>query len=232
MNENNRILLCEDDPNLGTLLREFLNAKGYKTTLATDGAEGIKLFKRESFDFAILDVMMPIKDGFAVAKEIRAIDKKLPILFLTAKSLEEDMLKGFDAGADDYMTKPFSMDVLLARIQVILRRSAPFPVSKEEDVQFKVGEFQYDYHRQLLITKAKEELKLTTKENELLFLLCKNMNGILERNFALKAIWGDDNYFNGRSMDVYIAKLRKLMASDPKVQIINVHGKGFKLLDS
>lgn len=232
MNNTTRILLCEDDPNLGTLLKEFLNAKGYKTTLAQDGAEGIKMFKRESFDFAILDVMMPVKDGFAVAKEIRSIDKKLPILFLTAKSLEEDMLKGFDSGADDYMTKPFSMDVLLARINVIMRRSSPFPVSKEEDVQFQIGNYSYDYQRQVLINKSKEEQKLTTKENELLFLLCKNKNGILERNFALKAIWGDDNYFNGRSMDVYIAKLRKLMVLDPKVQIINVHGKGFKLLDN
>ncbi|MCB0762219.1 MAG: response regulator transcription factor [Flavobacteriales bacterium] len=229
MKNNVRILLCEDDPNLGSLLTEYLNAKGFETTLATDGAEGLKFFKRQPFEFLILDVMMPVKDGFTLAEEIRQLDRHVPILFLTAKSMKEDTLKGFKVGADDYMTKPFSMEELLVRINAILRRSAAIPEQGEEEVNFQIGKFDFDYNSQKLSLSG-EESKLTTKENELLYLLCKHKNGLLERDYALKAIWGDDNYFNGRSMDVYIAKLRKHLKDDPKVEIINVHGRGFKLL--
>jgi len=228
MKRKTRILLCEDDPNLGALLKDYLNAKGFEAELAVDGVEGLKEYRRSSFDFLILDVMMPQKDGFTLASEIREEDKHTPILFLTAKSMKEDTLEGFKAGGDDYMTKPFSMEELLARINAILRRSAALP-DDDEEVQFQVGNYTFDYHKQRLISGG-FEVKLTTKEKELMYLLCKNKNGVMERGYALKAIWGDDNYFNGRSMDVYIAKLRKHLKNDPAVEIINIHGKGFKLL--
>jgi two-component system, OmpR family, response regulator len=221
-----KILLVEDDPNLGLLLKEYLNAKGHNCSLATDGQKGYDTFVKGNFDFLILDVMMPVKDGFTLAEEIRGIDKKVPILFLTAKSLKDDTLKGFSVGADDYMTKPFSMEELLVRMQAILRRTGE---DEEETLgEFQIGKYYFNYNEQSL--KLGEDIqKLTTKENELLKLLCKNINGVLERNHALKAVWGDDNYFNGRSMDVYIAKLRKYLGEDPNVEIVNVHGKGFKL---
>jgi DNA-binding response OmpR family regulator len=227
MSKKIKVLLVEDDPNLGLLLSEYINAKGYECTLRVNGQEGYDTFVKDEFDFLIFDVMMPVKDGFTLAKEVRGIDKTTPILFLTAKSLKEDTLKGFNVGADDYMTKPFSMEELLARMNAILRR---VPVEEESDQgHYKIGKFDFDYQQQLL-TFNNESSKLTTKENELLKLLCKNKNGVLERNDALKAVWGDDNYFNGRSMDVYIAKLRKHLKSEPNIEIINVHGKGFKLL--
>lgn len=220
------ILLVEDDPNLGSLLKEYLIAKSYDCTLATDGQKGYDVFVKGEFDFLILDVMMPVKDGFTLADEIRGIDKHVPMLFLTAKSLKEDTLKGFSVGADDYMTKPFSMEELLVRIQAILRRVG---TAEEENVgEYQIGKYYFNTEEQVL--KLGSDLqKLTTKENELLKLLCKNINGVLERNHALKAVWGDDNYFNGRSMDVYIAKLRKYLKEDENVEIVNVHGKGFKL---
>lgn len=231
MKKTPKILLCEDDQNLGLLLSEYLNAKGFETSLATDGAEGMKLFRRENFDFVILDVMMPQKDGFTVAREIRESDRHTPILFLTAKSMKDDTLEGFRAGADDYMTKPFSMEELLMRVNAILKRAAALPEEGEEVTEFEIGKYRFDYNRQrITIAGSEDEERLTTKENELLYLLCKNKNGLLERNYALNAIWGDDNYFNGRSMDVYIAKLRKHLKDDPAIEIINVHGKGFKLL--
>lgn len=230
MKKKVRVLLCEDDPNLGTLLSEYLNAKGFETELAIDGQEGSKLVKRNTYDFLILDVMMPVKDGFTLAREIRQEDKHTPILFLTAKSMKEDALEGFEAGADDYMTKPFSMEELLARMNAILRRSAALPEDDGVPQLFDIGTYTFDYNTQRLVSSLGNEEKLTTKENELMYLLCKNKNGVMERSFALKAIWGDDNYFNGRSMDVYIAKLRKHLKDDPKVEIINVHGRGFKLL--
>ena len=227
MSNKTNILLVEDDPNLGLLLSEYLNAKGFNCTLKVNGQEGYDTFIKESFDFLIFDVMMPIKDGFTLAEEIRGVGKNVPILFLTAKSLKEDTLKGFKVGADDYMTKPFSMEVLIARINAILRRT---PTSTEaKNGIYEIGLFRFNHQLQKLTTDN-SETKLTTKENELLKLLCKNKNGILERNDALKAVWGDDNYFNGRSMDVYIAKLRKHLKLDDSIEIINVHGKGFKLL--
>lgn len=231
MKRNVRILLCEDDPNLGSLLSEFLTVKGYETTHAKDGGEGLKQFRRSTFDFLILDVMMPVMDGFSLAEEVRKTNKHVPILFLTAKSMKEDTLKGFKVGGDDYMTKPFSMDELLVRVQAILKRSAALPDPGDEVQEFDIGKFHFDYNKQKL-TGGSQETKLTTKENELLYLLCKHKNSLMERQYALNAIWGDDNYFNGRSMDVYIAKLRKHLKEDEAVEIINVHGRGFKLLDS
>lgn len=222
-----KILLVEDDPNLGLLLKEYLVAKGHNTTLCTDGQKGYEAFNNESFDFLILDVMMPVKDGFTLAKEIRGIDKKVPMLFLTAKSMKEDTLLGFEAGADDYMTKPFSMEELLARMNAILRRTGG--ASESEQEVYSLGSFAFKWKERLLDLNG-ETVKLTTKENDLLKLLCKNANGILQRNDALKAVWGDDNYFNGRSMDVYIAKLRKRLKADSSIEIMNIHGKGFKLL--
>ena len=231
MSDSNQlsILLCEDDPNLGRLLSDYLKAKGFETTWAKDGVEGLKEFHRNAFDFIILDVMMPRKDGYQVAEEIRRENKHLPILFLTARSTNEDTLEGFKVGADDYMTKPFSMEELVLRIQAILRRSAALPEEGEEVTEFKVGLYAYDYNTQSLNLKG-EPQRLTTKENELLFMLCKHKNALLERSHALRNIWGDANYFNGRSMYVYIAKLRKHLRGDDRIEILNVHGKGFKLV--
>lgn len=223
-----KLLLAEDDPNLGTLLSEYLGAKGFNVTLCKDGDEGLKAFSKQSFDFIILDVMMPLKDGFTLAREIRNVNKTVPILFLTAKSMKEDTLKGFEIGADDYVTKPFSMEELLVRINAILRRAGNVE-EEEERHEFEIGKYHYNHLNQKLELNGKE-IKLTTKENELLFLLAKSMNGVMERNFALNTIWGDDNYFNGRSMDVYIAKLRKHLSGDPGIEIVNVHGRGFKML--
>jgi DNA-binding response OmpR family regulator len=229
MTSKTRILLAEDDPNLGTLLQEYLEAKDFETVLCADGDKAFKTFSKQQFDFVLLDVMMPVKDGFTVAKEIRTINKKIPIIFLTAKSMKEDTLKGFNLGADDYITKPFSMEELLVRINAVLRRTEAYQEEAEERKYFELGIFVFDFERQIL-KDDKDEVKLTTKESELLHLLCINKNGVLERNYALNAIWGDDNYFNGRSMDVYIAKLRKHLKKDPRIEIINIHGKGFKLL--
>lgn len=229
MTSKTRILLAEDDPNLGSLLQEYLEAKEFETVLCADGDKAFKTFSRQQFDFVLLDVMMPVKDGFTVAKEIRTINKKIPIIFLTAKSMKEDTLKGFSLGADDYISKPFSMEELLVRINAVLRRTDAYQEASEENKFFELGAFVFDFERQILKDDT-SEVKLTTKENELLHLLCLNKNGVLERNYALNAIWGDDNYFNGRSMDVYIAKLRKHLRKDPRIEIINIHGKGFKLL--
>jgi DNA-binding response OmpR family regulator len=226
MTKKTKILLVEDDPNLGLLLSEYLRAKDFPTTLKTDGVEGYDEYIRGDYNFLILDVMVPLKDGFTLAKEIREIDEKTPILFLTAKSMNADKLEGFKSGADDYMTKPFSMEELLARVNAILKRSGQ---NNDDKGPFKIGKFTFDPGSHTLATNEKS-IKLTTKENDLLFLLYRNKNAILDRNFALKKIWGDDSYFNGRSMDVYITKLRKHLKSDPDIEIINEHGKGFKLI--
>ncbi len=226
MSDKVKILLAEDDTNLGMLLSNYLKAKNFDVTLCVDGEIALRRFKEQLFDFIILDVMMPVKDGFTVAKEIRSVDTEIPILFLTAKSMKEDKLTGFEAGGDDYLTKPFSMEELLARINAILKRS--YKEGKKETV-FSVGDVQYDYLQQSIIIKA-DTKKLTTKENELFYLLVKQDGEVLDRNEALNHVWGDDNYFNGRSMDVYITKLRKYLSDSEKVEIINVHGKGFRLL--
>ncbi|MCR5394980.1 MAG: response regulator transcription factor [Bacteroidales bacterium] len=226
-NEKLRILLCEDDENLGMLLREYVQAKGFICDLYGDGDAGYKAFLKGHYDFCILDVMMPKKDGFTMATEIRTLNQDVPIIFLTAKSLKEDILEGFKIGGDDYITKPFSMEELLFRIEAILRRVKG---KKGKDVvAFHLGEFTFDVPKQQLI-RGEEVTKLTTKECDLLNLLCTHANEILERNFALKTIWIDDNYFNARSMDVYITKLRKHLKSDPSIEIINIHGKGYKLI--
>lgn len=222
-----KILLCEDDENLGMLLREYLITKGYDTTLCYDGEEGLKAFQNDSFDICILDVMMPKKDGFTLAMDIRHINTSVPIVFLTARALKEDIIEGFRIGADDYLTKPFSMEELTFRVEAILRRVQGTKV-KDKNV-YSLGDYVFDKQKQTL-SFGEESKKLTTKENDLLLLLCQNMNEILQRDFALKKIWVDDNYFNARSMDVYITKLRKLLSKDERVQIINVHGKGYKLV--
>ena len=224
-----RVLLAEDDRNLGNILKNYLDAKGYLTTLCVNGEEAIQTFSRKEFDFCILDIMMPVKDGFTTAKEIRAVNSKIPVLFLTAKTLQEDKLKGFEAGADDYITKPFSMEELLLRMQAILRRTEDPVKNSEQENIFTIGQYVFDFNRQLLTFRGKE-LKLTSKEASLLRLLCTNANQVLERSVALNKIWQDDSYFNARSMDVYIVKLRKYLKEDPSVELINVHGIGFKLV--
>lgn len=227
MSKGINLLLAEDDENLGTLLSTFLRSKGYTVDLAEDGKEALEKFRNKSYQFCIFDVMMPQMDGFSLAKEVREIDKKIPILFLTAKDMKDDKLKGFAIGADDYLTKPFVMEELLARIEAILRRSSADVLNQDEE--FMIGKLRYEPELRMLHL-SDDSKKLTTKENELLHLLVKNQNEILDRQATLRAVWGDDNYFNGRSMDVYIAKLRKLLKEDERIEIMNVHGKGFKLI--
>lgn len=225
--EKTKILLCEDDENLGMLLKEYLQAKNYDVTLMPDGETGYHSFLDEKFDMCILDVMMPKKDGFTLAQDIRKLNSIVPIVFLTAKSLKEDVLEGFKIGADDYITKPLSMEELLFRIEAILRRVSGKHISNESE--FRLGSLVFDSQKQT-ITSADRTIKLTTKECELLLLLVQNANNILERQFALKSIWLEDNYFNARSMDVYITKLRKILRADSDIEIINIHGKGYKLV--
>ena len=222
-----KILLCEDDENLGMLLREYLQAKGFVAELCADGEAGFKAFLKTKFDICVLDVMMPKKDGFTLAQEIRSANTDVPIIFLTAKTLKEDILEGFQLGADDYITKPFSMEELVFRIEAILRRTKG--KKSRESTVYRLGQFTFATQKQLLQIGEKQT-KLTTKENELLALLCTHSNEILQRDFALKTIWIDDNYFNARSMDVYITKLRKHLKDDPQIEIINIHGKGYKLI--
>lgn len=227
MDETVKVLLCEDDENLGMLLREYLQAKGFDTELCPDGEAGYRAFQKEKFDICVLDVMMPKKDGFSLASDIRMTNSDVPIIFLTAKQLKEDILEGFKIGADDYITKPFSMEELVFRMEAILRRVRG-KKSKERSV-YSLGKFIFDTQKQLL-SIGDVHTKLTTKENELLSLLCSHSNEILQRDYALKTIWIDDNYFNARSMDVYITKLRKHLKDDPAIEIINIHGKGYKLI--
>ncbi|KOF02938.1 DNA-binding response OmpR family regulator [Roseivirga ehrenbergii] len=224
-----KILLVEDDPNLGQILNEYLSLKGYETKLCRDGEEGVKAFKREAFDLCLFDVMLPKKDGFSMAKEIRRDDKVTPIIFLTAKSMKEDTIEGFKIGGDDYITKPFSMEELLLRIQAILRRTAEKNPQISDQKIFEFGSFRFDFDKQILSWDGGEN-RLTSKESELLRLLCLHENQPLDRSTALKIIWRDDSYFNARSMDVYIAKLRKMLKADESVQIITIHGSGFKLI--
>ena len=222
-----RILLCEDDENLGTLLREYLQAKGFDTELCQDGELGFRAFMKNKYDICVLDVMMPKKDGFTLAREIRQLNAEIPIIFLTAKTLKGDILNGFKIGADDYITKPFSMEELVFRIEAILRRVNG--KKNNEAATYQIGSFVFDTQKQTL-TRGEDVTKLTTKECDLLKLLCEHANEILQRDFALKTIWVDDNYFNARSMDVYITKLRKHLRPDSNVEIINIHGKGYKLI--
>ncbi|MDR0973116.1 MAG: response regulator transcription factor [Prevotellaceae bacterium] len=228
MDENKlKILMCEDDENLGMLLREYLQAKGFMAELYPDGEAGYRAFLKNKYDLCVFDVMMPKKDGFTLAKEVRAINPEIPIIFLTAKTLKEDILEGFKIGGDDYITKPFSMEELTFRIEAILRRVRG--KKTRDSVVYKLGKFTFDTQKQLL-SDGEAATKLTTKESELLSLLCAHANEILQRDYALKTIWIDDNYFNARSMDVYITKLRKHLKPDPSIEIINIHGKGYKLI--
>ena len=225
---NKRILLAEDDSNLGNLLKNYLTAKNYETSLFVNGSLALEAFSKSSYGLCILDIMMPEMDGITLAKTIRLIDNEMPIIFLTAKNQKEDILEGFKSGADDYITKPFSMEELLYRIEAILRRTSKTSINKKGDL-YSIGSYFFDPLKQILTYKD-QLISLTTKESELLDLLCRHGNEILERNYALKTIWIDDNYFNARSMDVYITRLRKYLKKDPSVKILNVHGRGYKLI--
>ncbi len=228
--EHAHILLVEDDTNLGSVLQEYMGIKGYTVELCRDGEAGWTRFQQGGFDLCILDVMMPKKDGFTLAKAIREIDERIPLVFLTAKSMQSDKIEGFRLGADDYIGKPFSIEELLLRVQAILRRSQTNQPSQTSNGEiFGIGEYIFDYPNQSLQHKQ-ETRQLTSREAELLRLLCQQMNQVLKREVALKSVWGDDNYFNGRSMDVFITKLRKHLKFDASVEIVNVHGSGYKLL--
>lgn len=225
--KTHRILLAEDDPNFGTVMHDYLDINDYEVTLCRDGKEAQEKFDKGFYDLCILDVMMPLMDGFALAKYIRSKNKEIPIIFLTAKSMKTDMLEGYRIGADDYITKPFDSEILLMKIKAILHRS------KDEDagkpMQFIIGSLQYDHKLRTLTTKE-TTYRLSPKEGELLRMLCLRMNDLLKRETALKKIWGDDNYFTARSMDVFVAKLRKYLSADPKIQLENIHGSGFRLM--
>ncbi|HEX3386064.1 MAG TPA: response regulator transcription factor [Mucilaginibacter sp.] len=226
-----RILLVEDDPNLGLLLQDYLQLKGkFEVVLCKDGDEGLKAFTRQQFDLLILDVMMPKKDGFTLGKEIRRINAKVPIIFATAKGMIEDKTQAFNLGGDDYITKPFRIEELLLRINALLKRVNNAEKTEEEkQTHFKIGRYDFDYTTQT-ISIGEHQQKLSTKEAELLRLLCLRKNEVLTREEALLNIWHDDNYFNGRSMDVFLSKIRKYLKDDTSVEIINVHGRGYKLL--
>ena len=228
--QKQKILLVEDDPNLGQILKEYLDIKGFETRLCRDGEEGFLAFEKNTFDLCIFDIMLPKKDGFSLAREIKVADKTTPVIFLTAKSMKQDTIEGFKLGADDYITKPFSMEELLLRIKAILRRSGNNVQSRPEAQIFEIGgfTFNYDLHQ---LTSKKSDIKLTSKEAELLKLFCLNINQTLDRSTALKIIWRDDSYFNARSMDVYITKLRKYLKEDPRLEILTVRGTGFKLVE-
>ncbi len=223
-----KLLVVEDDPNLGDILKEYLEMKGYEPTLCRDGEEGWNKFKKDKYDLCLLDIMMPKKDGFTLAKEIKKVQEDLPVLFLTAKNQKDDIIEGLKIGADDYLTKPFSMEELLLRITAILRRT-----QKSSEISalktYSFGDFVLHYDEQFIEGPGGKH-KLTSKENELIRLLASEVNKLVNRSHALKQIWGDDSYFNARSMDVYLSKIRKILKDDPKVQIITVHGEGFKLI--
>ena len=227
-----RILLVEDDPNFGVVLKDYLGLNDYHVTHAKDGIEGLIMFKNNSYDLCILDVMMPRKDGFSLAQDIRATDKEVPIIFLTAKTLKEDVLKGYSVGADDYLNKPFDSEVLLYKIKAILQRKDSDTSSDSEQFEFVIGQFFFNSKlRHLSIGENGEPQKLSPKESKLLKMLAIHKNDLMPRELALTKIWRDDNYFTSRSMDVYIAKLRKYLKSDENVEILNIHGEGFRLLE-
>ena len=229
--ENNRILLVEDDPNFGTVLKDYLSLNDYKVTLAKDGLEGLIMFKNDDFDLCILDVMMPRKDGFSLAKDIRSTNSEVPIIFLTARTMKEDVLKGYQSGGDDYLNKPFDSEVLLYKIKAILQRKETEQTIEEDVFEYKIGKFEFNSKLRHLSFDGGEIQKLSPKESKLLKLLAVHKNDLMPRELALTKIWRDDNYFTSRSMDVYIAKLRKYLKPDPNVEILNIHGEGFRLLE-
>ncbi len=228
---NKRVLLVEDDPNFGTVLRDYLALNDYDVTLAKDGLEGLIMFKNNEYDICILDVMMPRKDGFTLAKDIRATNTEIPIVFLTAKTMKEDVLKGYQVGADDYLNKPFDSEVLLYKISAILQRKSNNSDSNDEIIEFNIGKFHLNTNLRHLTFENEEFQKLSPKECKLLRLLVLHVNDLMPRELALTKIWRDDNYFTSRSMDVYIAKLRKYLKLDPNVEIVNIHGEGFRLIE-
>ncbi|MCB0460301.1 MAG: response regulator transcription factor [Flavobacteriaceae bacterium] len=227
---NKKILLVEDDPNFGTVLKDYLSLNDYNVSHAKDGLEGLIMFKNDDYDICILDVMMPRKDGFSLAKDIRATDPDVPIIFLTAKTMKEDVLKGYEVGADDYLNKPFDSEVLLYKIKAILQRKEVDVISEDEQFEFQIGKFHLNSKLRHLTLEGGEPRKLSPKENKLLKMLALHINDLMPRELALTKIWRDDNYFTSRSMDVYIAKLRKYLKDDPSVEIINIHGEGFRLI--
>jgi len=224
-----KILLCEDDTNLGMVLKNYLELNDYDVILERDGRLGLAAFQREKFDICLLDVMMPHMDGFTLAEEIRDVDPDIPLFFLSAKTMKEDIIQGYKLGADDYITKPFDSEVLMHKIRAILKRNEE--MNKEaENMEFDLGAFHFNPKlRELIIGDKKQTL--SPKENELLRMLAEHKNDLLPREKALKKIWGSDTYFNGRSMDVYIAKLRKYLKEDEKLEIVNIHGNGFRLVE-
>ena len=227
---NNRILLAEDDPNLGTVLKDSLELEDNYVELFADGEQAWKSFNKDDFDICILDVMMPLKDGFTLAKEIREKNQDVPIIFLTAKAMKEDVLKGYKVGADDYLNKPFDSEVLLMKIKAIIQRKAKDSIADSKEFEFQIGNFFLNSKLRFLTFHKENPVKLSPKENELLRLLALHKNDLMPRELALIKIWRDDNYFTSRSMDVYIAKLRKYLNKEDDVEIINIHGEGFRLV--
>ncbi len=228
--DNKKILLVEDDQNFGAILKDYLMLNDFDVTLAKNGMEGFEKFKKDTYDLCILDVMMPYKDGYTLAKEIREKNKEVPIIFLTAKSMKEDVLKGYKVGADDYLNKPFDSEVLLMKIRAIIQRKSSDTKTDVTKFEFIVGNFHLNSKLRFLTFNNDEPIKLSPKENELLKLLVLYENDLMPRELALTKIWRDDNYFTSRSMDVYIAKLRKYLKLDPNVEILNIHGEGFRLV--
>ncbi len=229
-NNNKNILLVEDDNNFGTLLKDFLSLHSYNVVLAKNGIEGFEKFKKSNFDLCVLDVMLPFKDGFTLAKEIREIDKDVPLFFLTAKIMKDDVLKGYKIGADDYLTKPFDSEILLFKIKSIFKRKKLLSNKEPEQNHFNFSGFKFDSKLRTLQFRNENPIKLSPKENELLKMLLSYSNDLMPRELALVKIWNDDNYFTSRSMDVYIAKIRKYLGKDSKIEIENIHGEGFRLL--
>jgi two-component system OmpR family response regulator len=230
MADAKNILLVEDDPNFGIVLRDYLNLNGFQVTLAKNGMEGFDKYKKGDYDLCILDVMMPYKDGYTLAKEIREDNTSVPIIFLTAKSMKEDVLQGYKVGADDFLNKPFDSEVLLAKIKTLLKRKSSQTTINQKQTDFQIGDFHLNAKLRFLTYKKEDPIKLSPKENDLLKLLALHLNDLMPRELALTQIWRDDNYFTSRSMDVYIAKLRKYLKQDPKVEILNIHGEGFRLV--
>jgi DNA-binding response OmpR family regulator len=228
--ENKKILLVEDDQNFGSILKDYLMLNDFDVTLAKNGMEGFEKFKKDNFDLCILDVMMPYKDGYTLAKEIREKNKEVPIVFLTAKSMKEDVLKGYKVGADDYLNKPFDSEVLLMKIRAIIQRKSSDTKADPAKFEFQIGRFHLNSKLRFLTYDHREPIKLSPKENELLKMLILHENDLMPRELALNKIWRDDNYFTSRSMDVYIAKLRKYLKIDENVEILNIHGEGFRLV--
>ena len=228
MPSKKKILLVEDDNNFGSILRDYLTLHSYETTLARNGIEGLEKFRKHNYDLCILDVMMPFKDGFSLASDIRAINDEVPLIFLTAKSLKEDVIKGFKIGADDYLIKPFDSEILLFKIKSIFKRKISFKKATDNKVDYIFSSFRYNLKFRELQFKNDKPVTLSPKEGKLLTLLLDNMNDLTTREEALVKIWNDDNYFTSRSMDVYVTKIRKYLSKDPKIKIENIHGKGFK----